>query len=61
MLRSLMPHAPRFLFGAVLLAAGLAGLAMWFHGDVSRNSGYGMFMLSIMGLLAGAHSLLSVV
>lgn len=39
----------------VLFIAGLVGFYFWFRGGFSRDAGYGIFMLSVVGVLAGVH------
>lgn len=39
----------------VLICAGLTGFYLWFGGGYSRDAGYGIFMLSVVGVLAGVH------
>ena len=38
----------------VLICAGLIGFYLWFGGGYSRDAGYGIFMLSVVVVLAGA-------
>ena len=39
--------------GLVLGAAGFAGFYFWFQGGLTRDAGYGVFMLSIVATLCG--------
>ena len=56
-----MPRALRLTFGFVLVVAGLIGLSVWRWGNVTPDNGKGIFLLSVLGLLAGVNSLLRAV
>jgi hypothetical protein len=44
--------------GLVLGLAGLAGFYYWWNGEVSRDAGYGIFMLSVVAILAAVQTFL---
>ena len=48
-------YLPRLLLGAGLVLAGLYGLYHWRTAELSRESGYGLFMLAVAALLGGAN------
>jgi hypothetical protein len=48
-----MPNTFSIIKSLVLIIAGLVGFYLWFRGGYSRDAGYGIFMLSVVGILAG--------
>ena len=46
------------LKASLLLTASGIGFYLWWQGGFSRDAGYGVFMLSVVALLAGLHMIL---
>jgi hypothetical protein len=50
-----MPRPIAAITGMLLIIAGLVGLYAWWGGGYARDNSYGLFMLSVIGVLSGAH------